>query len=106
MKKIQQFKQDLKKLASEISEYRHNVKETQRGNRSGYCSWTLSKMSRDFRHRHIAYCLMRGTPYEQIEPKVHDGNEPCWIAIAGHKDTYQEVLEEVVDASTAVCTGP
>ena len=32
--------------------------------------------SRIYRHEHLAYCMLRGTPYENIETKVREGNEP------------------------------
>lgn len=31
-----------------------------------------------YRHWHIAYCMLRGTPYERIEAKVRDNHEPDW----------------------------
>ena len=34
-----------------------------------------------YRHLHIAYCLLRGRTYQQIEPKVLPGNEPDWKLI-------------------------
>lgn len=34
-----------------------------------------------YRHMHIAYCLLRGTPYEKIEPSVRENNAPCQVYI-------------------------
>ena len=36
----------------------------------------LWRLSREYRHRHIAYSLVRGSTYYQIERTVRDGNEP------------------------------
>ena len=35
----------------------------------------MQKIRHEYRHWHIAYCLLRGTPYEKIE-KPKEGNEP------------------------------
>lgn len=37
--------------------------------------------SRIYRHEHLAYCMLRGTPYDNIEAKVRDGNEPNWNVV-------------------------
>lgn len=47
----------------------------------------------DYRHMHIAYCLLRGTPYEQIEPKVREGNEPNWYTIEKYKKEFENARE-------------
>ena len=36
----------------------------------------LEQWSYEYRHRHIAYSLVRGNKYHQIERTVREGNEP------------------------------
>lgn len=36
---------------------------------------------KELRHLHIAYSMLRGIPYEMIERKVADGNQPSWSRI-------------------------
>lgn len=95
--KIKEFKLELKKCAALLRESKHNYKEYQRGNlkqddyykliEKGYLS------SDTYRHMHIAYCLLRGRSYEQIENKVRDGNEPRWNQIERYMQKYREVEE-------------
>lgn len=59
---IKHYKLDLKTLAEKIREY----KSKRKGAPCGYVSG-LSKVQRDFRYKHIAYCMLRGRTYEQIE---------------------------------------
>lgn len=47
----------------------------------------INKLKYDFRHKHIAYCLLRGTPYELIESPRSD-NQPNWTIIEGVKNEY------------------
>lgn len=40
---------------------------------SPWRAWNVSPY--EYRRLHIAYCLLRGRTYEQIEPKVHECNK-------------------------------
>lgn len=51
----------------------------------------------EFREKHIIYCLLRGRTYEQIEPKVRQGNEPRWDRI----DKALEVARQQLDKERA-----
>lgn len=55
----------------------------------------------DYRHHHIAYCLERGTAYERIEPKVHEGNEPDWKRV----DQIRAAIQKEATDATPVCIG-
>lgn len=56
------IKEQQKKLAIDIRKKKSQRKQHEYGYVPG-----LFEMRRDYRHRHIAYCLLRGTPYERIE---------------------------------------
>jgi len=89
-------KEWLKETAIKIRKAKEEWKETQRNNDFSLPTWSdskfeekfrahcrlyeplgkLWKLSREYRHRHIAYSLVRGSTYYQIERTVRDGNEP------------------------------
>lgn len=91
MTKIQELKQELKALAAEIKTLRQSYKQAQR---DGNLSWELIRLNWQkpivYREKHIAYCMLRGTPYILIEPKVHEGNEPNWKDINAYMEQYSE----------------
>lgn len=52
----------------------------------------------DYRYLHVVYCLARGRKYEQIEPKVREGNELNWARV-------EKMLAGVVRESEALRPG-
>jgi len=112
MKTIKEFKEEQKSGAVEIRRLRLKMKDAQRGKISWareYDQWEVYKKSQEWRHRHIAYCMLRGKEYAQIEPKVRDGNEPDMVVVERIMSNYSP--PEVHDAESngrkaeAVCTG-
>jgi len=96
--KYQAMKDALKERALEIKTKRAELKELQRANdpKSGNLQFKLDfTLSPDYRHMHIAYCELRGTPYERIEPKVREGNEPSRHQIDLFKKRYEPVEETI-----------
>ena len=72
MKKVKypELKSELKELAKEIKEWKRNRKEDKRFELriSLYEAQSQVDWRKDeFRHKHIAYCMLRGRKYEQIE---------------------------------------
>lgn len=91
MNKINNLKCKLKQMAKEIREVRRAEKEFAR---NGGTNWigpqeyeSLDTLTSMYRHAHIAYCLLRGRTYEQIEPMVRPGNEPYWPRIEKIQET-------------------
>jgi hypothetical protein len=86
---ILSLKSQLKAQAVVIRETRKEMKNFQRENRGcqGGLLRKLEVLRADYRHRHIAYCLMRGTPYERIE-KPREGNEPDMALIREIQNEY------------------
>lgn len=82
------FKQELKSRAKDIKnakEWRRisqglNWEESQKSwedfkeKGKGFKGY-LCLMREDYRYLHVAYSLFKGKTYEQIEPKVREGNE-------------------------------
>jgi hypothetical protein len=104
------IKQEVKDLASQIKETRSNLKDIQRTG-SG-AAWKeqmqLSYLQRDFRHKHIARCEMRGRTRDEIE-KPSENNLPNEILIQRIKNEWTAKIEEAVRADqeglAAVSTG-
>jgi len=71
---IAELKEDQKALAIKIKKLKSTRKEKPHGFVPGL--WTASD---DYRHNHIAYCLLRGTPYKMIEKTCIE--EPRWERI-------------------------
>ena len=68
--KYPELKSELKKLAKEIREWKNNRKQDRR-RELHMQQWEVQSQvdwRKDyFRHSHIAYCMLRGRKYEQIE---------------------------------------
>lgn len=92
MRKIKELKEICKQQAAYIRAARYASREAQRTGDpyKGPLGKGLWAAVPEYRQHHIAYCMLRGTPYERIEPKVHPGNEPCWEKIKKITDTYTE----------------
>jgi len=107
---IQQIKENQKKLAQELRLKKKLFKSKQRRQESlSPCLQELCLKKLEYRHRHIARCLLRGTPYNKIEAKVRPGNEPSEELIDKYKLEYlnkiqgsilnsatQKVIEDIV----------
>lgn len=87
--KVLSLKSSLKQVAQELKRSKKDFKQAQRdGDFSKqwklYSSIQINKFF--YRHTHIAYCLMKGKTYEQIESKVKENNKPDWKVIKGIQD--------------------
>ncbi|MFA7219141.1 MAG: hypothetical protein WC119_01270 [Synergistaceae bacterium] len=89
--KIKQLKEELKSLAKRIRQEKIALKEYQRnhGGSHGTIGVNLSRIQREYRHKHIAYCLLRGRTIEQIEGKNRKGNEPDTNLIQKYCELYR-----------------
>lgn len=75
----------------QIKEIHKNLVQEIRKNRFPADSW-------EFRHRHIAYCLLRNRTMQQIENKVREGNEPSDRLIEKYKEEYLKMLSDYMEA--------
>lgn len=88
VKNFKTLKAEQKEMAVKIRETKNETKETQKKNEyAGSLQYSLLKLRSEYRHKHIAYCLMRGRSYEEIEPKCRENNKP-------NKDLIQEIINE------------
>lgn len=74
----------LLKLKEELKELAKSIKNK---------TYTSCYTRRDYRYMHIAYCLLRGRTYEQIEQKVHDQNvldKRAWSKINDIMDKHKD----------------
>jgi hypothetical protein len=77
-----ELRNTIKTLAADITETKKSMKAFQKENKGwgGEAQKALPKLQWDYRHKHIAASLLRGTPYERIESPAID-NEPNWDLI-------------------------
>jgi hypothetical protein len=72
--KYPELKSELKQLAKEIREWKRNRKLDKRIELKiplWQIELKVSQRKYEFRHKHIAYCLLRGRRYEEIELKTN-----------------------------------
>lgn len=92
------MKADLKVLAKEIRQLKSKRKELK-----GYVPG-LESAQFNFRAGHIAYCMLRGTPLEKIEPKLRDPNS--WTHARVRKEAARIVtatMEAMSNESQTLC---
>jgi hypothetical protein len=106
MKKTNPVKEEQKQLAQNLKQAKLEFKDKQRNHTVTYKDhWNLAKLQSDFRHRHIAYCLIKGRSYEQIEqPK--EGNEPDFQTVDRYQVEFKEKLETYYATKENVCSSP
>jgi len=86
MSPLRKTKAELTNLANLIHSTRIEHKEVQRSTKGSGLEGKLHDVVQSFRNLHIAYCLVRGRTYEQIETNVREGNSPRWDSINSMKD--------------------
>lgn len=88
--KLAIVKEVLKVEAKELSASKINVKNSQRtGDWSGSCGqWTLLCKRREWRHKFIAYCLLKGRTLEEIEKTCHEDNQPDMDLVERYKREF------------------
>lgn len=92
--KYPELKSELKKLAKEIRSFKACRKEDKRTVPLWKIQDQIDWRKDEFRHKHIAYCMLRGTKYEAIErycevspdfdrvKKVMEKHEPKTICVS------------------------
>jgi hypothetical protein len=79
--RIKRMKTELKAIASELK------KDKQERNHYRYRTYI------EYRSKHIAYCLLRGTPMEKIESKHRDPNDSTHKFV---KQQADKIVEKVL----------
>jgi hypothetical protein len=103
MRKILVLKNELKELAENIRKAKSDCKAFQRehggsdgdwAGKPGESPWIshysiISKLKHEFRHKHIAYCLLRGRTLDEIEHPA-EVNKPDQTLIQEILHAYTE----------------
>ena len=93
MHPLSEKKEYLKDLARNI----RSLKLSKKGNKTPKDLWDISyelfKSKRICRHEHIAYSLVRGRTYDQVE-KPAEHNKPDWKLIENLKSQLQKKVDE------------
>jgi len=75
--KIAIVKEVLKVEANELTTLKRELKETQRcGKYAGNLQCDLSGKRYRWRHKFIAYCILKGREIDEIEKRCHEDNQP------------------------------
>jgi hypothetical protein len=88
------MKQDLKNLAADIKNGKSGRKPKNRNDMNAKDYQNLYYARRQFRHLHIAHCLMHGRTMEQIE-NPREGNEPSQAQIDKYIANYPAYVPRV-----------
>lgn len=96
--KMRELKEELKELAVQIRKEKAECKEYQKGH-GGKSYFEFRVTANTYRHKHIAYCLLRGRTMEQIESKNRENNKPNAYEIDKYMEIYHE--EETVHTDQA-----
>jgi len=86
-----ELKAQLKELAKEIKKWKRNRKEDKRmelGISLWHAQSKVEQYAWEFRHKHIAYCMLRGRAYEEIEQKCN--TSPSWTYIDSVREEYEQ----------------
>ena len=93
--RFKELKNELKVLASEIREWKSNRKLDKR-TILGLSQWKVQAeidwRKENFRHKHIAYCMLRGKKYEEVEN---------FCRVAPNFDRIERVMEQ--HAQKTIC---
>ena len=90
---IQNIKTDLKQLAQSIRDTKFIRKPI--NNKENLPAWkvamTLNQYQYKFRHMHIAYCILRGRTYAQIE-NPEENNKPNMKKVDEYLVAFKKLL--------------
>lgn len=97
--KYTNLKLQLKELATIIKELKSHRKLDNRGN---WKLWSLQqdidKYKKEFRYKHIAYCLLRGKTYNEIETPARN-NPPNMCVVNKYMEQHNVTKENVCAGS-------
>lgn len=88
--KYPELKSELKQLAKEIKELKYKRDHWYDfGNDQSWFMFDAFKKGREFRHKHIAYCMLNGTEYHNIEQPRED-NKPDMVHVQLLMERYDK----------------
>jgi len=75
-KRFSNIKNEIKKEAKELRALKLDLKDCQRGTHkgAGVSQGDVANAKWEWRHKHIAYCILRGRSYEEVENYVREEN--------------------------------
>jgi hypothetical protein len=91
MHPLTEIKEKQKVLASKIRELK-NSRKGKTVDELASVQFDIWRSKRDYRHTHIAYSLVRGRAYGQIE-NPRENNKPNWDIVNRLKDALQKKVD-------------
>ena len=99
---IKKLKQDLKSLAKTIRQQKKIRKPSHPHHDKYVGAWNVEKLSIEFRHKHVAYCLARGRTLEQCDSGVGlDMEYISWLREVINPESTQKLYVVVNQKLTA-----
>ena len=86
--KLAIVKEVLKVEARELSSLKIKMKEMQRSGLGGREQCLLRYKRHEWRHKFIAYCLVKGRTLNEIEGKCREGNEPNQQLVDRYREEF------------------
>lgn len=91
MSSLKDLKSILKSEAEKLKNLKQSIRQGMKdGECTGHDQYDLLLKKRSYRHKHIAYCILKGREYEQIEKSCREDNKPDWNLIEEIKREYIE----------------
>jgi len=92
------FKEELILEANALRVLKQDTKVTQKDRKpAGHLQSKIHTSKFAIRHRHLAYCMLRGKTYEQCERKVREGNKANMLHVKKIIQDYTYVkIEETI----------
>lgn len=93
-----QFKEGLKSIAKEIKAAKISYRSAMRTNGDFWGNQVkCAQLRTEFRHKHLAYCMLRGTPREKVESNPSTGNPVNERMLLEYLSYFQGLLDGKTD---------
>ena len=88
--KYPELKEEQKILAKEIKNAKyHRDHFLELNEHQGPWTYEVQTLAEQFRHNHIAYCMLRGRKYEEIERVTRPNNKPDMSLVKAIMESYK-----------------
>lgn len=89
-----QFKEGLKAIAKEIKTTKTSYRNAMREKGDWWPNQIkCAQLRTEFRHKHLAYCILRGTPREKVESNPSTGNPVNERLLVEYLTYFQSLID-------------
>jgi len=92
------IKNNLKKQANELRKLKSKIRTGMKTNKPNVWEYQINLLNKkeQFRYEHIAYCLVRGRKYDEIEKKTRPENTIDMFKVEKFLKSMQEQLYKIL----------